>query len=271
MESGGRRTRFVAIASGKGGVGKSNVAVNLAVRLSEMGRRVILIDADLGTADADVLCNVSPSLNLAHVVAGRSLLRDILIEAPGGFRLAPGSSGIASMAALSEFERAGLLQQIHQLDTQADVVLFDIGAGVGPAVLEFLAAADQQLIVTTAEPTAITDAYAMIKTLVRHRGDVDVRLLVNMVRDGGEGRAVFERIEAVCQRFLKLRIKYAGHVCHDARVVMAVRRRRPYVLDSPHCEASLCIGQLAHRMERHATTQTRGVGLMRRVAMWLAG
>ncbi len=270
MENGGRRARIVSISSGKGGVGKSNVAVNLAVRLSAMGRKVILLDADLGTANADVLCNLTPKATLAHVVAGRCGLRDVLMDAPGGFKLVPGASGLANMAALSEFERARLVQQMQELEAQSDLLLVDTGAGVSPNVLCFAAAADQQLVITSPEPTAVTDAYALIKTLVRQQPQADVRILVNMVRDAVEGRAVFDRISAVSQRFLALRPKFAGHVPHDARVVMAVRRRRPFVLDSPHCEASQCIGQLAHRMDRHAA-EPRGEGLIRRVAVWLAG
>ena len=265
-----RRARLVAISSGKGGVGKSNLAVNLAVRLSEMGRRVVLLDADLGTADADVLCGLMARGNLAHVVAGRRTLAETMIEAPGGFRLIPGASGLANMAALSEFERSRLVDQMSGLEADADVVLIDTGAGISPNVLAFLLAADQQLIVTTPEPTAVTDAYALIKTASRQRQDLDIRVLVNMARDAHEARQVFERIDAVCKRFLNLTPRFAGHVGLDPRVPQAVRRRRPFVLEFPTTEASLCINRLAHRLDRHAT-EPRGEGLLRRMAMWLAG
>ncbi len=265
-----RHARIVAIASGKGGVGKSNVAVNLAVRLSMMGRRVALLDADLGTANADVLCNVTPVCDLAHVVAGKGTLADAMLDAPGGFRLIPGASGLAKMAALGDFERASLIQQISQLEQDFDLILIDTGAGVSPNVLSFIFSADQLLVVTTPEPTAITDAYAVIKIVARQRANTDVRVLVNMVRDAEEGRGVFKRIDTVCRRFLRLSTQYAGHVVSDPRVSLAVRRRRPFTLDSPNCEASACIGQLAHRMDRHAI-EPRGDGLLRRMAMWLAG
>ena len=271
MDSTQRRAKVVAVTSGKGGVGKSNIAVNLAIRLSAMGRRVILIDADLGTANADVLCNLRPGPTLAHVAANRMTLAQVMIDAPGGFRLVPGASGLATMAALSEFERSRLIQEFTQLDDSADLILIDTGAGVSPNVLGFVAAADQQLVVTTPEPPAITDAYALIKTLRRQQVELDVRVLVNMARDEAEGRAVFGRIEAVCVKFLGLQPRYAGHVALDARVPMAVRRRSPFVLDAPHTEASRCIGQLAHRMDRHAVEGRGAVGLMRRMRMWLAG
>lgn len=275
MDTAKRRARIVAVTSGKGGVGKTNVAVNLAIRLTTMGRRVVLLDADLGTANADVLCNIAPGSTLAHVVAGRRTLREAMVEAPGGFWLVPGASGLAQMAALSEFERARLIEQIRQIEADADLIIIDTGAGVSPNVLSFALSADQLLVVTTPEPTAVTDAYAVIKTVCRARegantDDLDMRLLINMVRDDTEAKQVFERIDKVCERFLRMRPRYAGFIMHDPRVTQAVRRRRPFVLDAPHCDASRCIAQLAHRMDRGAI-EPRGEGLLRRMAMWLAG
>jgi flagellar biosynthesis protein FlhG len=270
MDTGGRRARTVAVTSGKGGVGKSNVAVNLAIRLTQMGRRVVLLDADLGTANVDVICDLQPVATLAHVVAGRRTLSEAMIEAPGGFQLIPGASGLAQIAALSEFERARLIQMVHQLECDADIILIDTGAGVGPNVLSFAAGAEEMLVVTTPEPTAITDAYAVVKTVSRQRGGADVRLLVNMVRDPSEGKAVYERIGAVARKFLDLELRYAGHVLLDPRVGAAVRRRRPFILDSPGCDAAICIGQLAHRMDRSAA-EPRGTGLLERLSGWLAG
>jgi flagellar biosynthesis protein FlhG len=264
----GKRAHLIAIASGKGGVGKTTIAVNLAVKLTQMGRKVLLLDADLGTANADVLLDLGPSGNLAHVVAGRLPLRDAIIQAPGGFGLIPGASGLAQMAALGELERHRLIEQLHELEREVDLILVDTGAGVGPNVLGFAVAADHLLVVTTPEPTAVTDAYAAIKTAVRQREDLDVRILVNMVKDKHEGRAVFERIAGVCRRFLDLSPRYAGHVVLDARVSASIRRRRPFVMESPSCEASGCLAQLAHRIDRHASEPSAG-GVLRRVALWL--
>ncbi|MEX0776158.1 MAG: MinD/ParA family protein [Phycisphaeraceae bacterium] len=266
-----RRAKVVAVTSGKGGVGKSNIAVNLAIRLSTMGRKVILLDADLGTANADVLCNVTPGGTLAHVVSGRMSLAQVMLDAPGGFRLVAGASGLAQMAALSEFERARLVRQMQEIEDQADMILIDTGAGVSPNVMSFVIAADQQLVVTTPEPTAVADAYAMIKTIVRQCEHPDIRVLVNMARDQSEAKAVFERIEAVSEKFLSHQPRFAGHVTLDARVPMAVRRRRPFVLDQPNSDASRCINQLAHRMDRHAADPRNAIGLIRRMTMWLAG
>lgn len=261
--------RTLAVTSGKGGVGKTTVAVNLAIQLSQLSRRVILMDADLGTANVDVVCNLQPTATLAHVVAGRRSLEDAMIDAPGGFRLIPGASGLAQMASLSDFERARLMQQMRRLERSADVIMIDTGAGVGPNILSFVVAADEVLVVTTPEPTAITDAYAMIKTICRQKENPNVRLLVNMVRDEREGRAVYDRMAAVCRRFLNFTPRYAGHIVHDPRVPMSVRRRRPFVLEAPSCTASACIHQLAHRMERHVAEPTSD-GLLRRMAAWLS-
>ncbi len=264
------RARIVAVTSGKGGVGKTNIAVNLAIRLSDIGKRVILLDADLGTANADVLCNLTPGGNLAHVVAGRKTLQDAIVPAPGGFGLIPGASGLARMAALGEYERGNLIDQIHHLETKADIILVDTGAGVGPNVLGFALGADQLLVVTTPEPTAVTDAYAAIKTIHRQREDVDVHVLVNMVQSVEEGRQVFGRIESVCRKFLNLEIQYAGHVNADPCVGQAVRRRRPFVLETPGSPASVAVGRLARQMEKQAA-EARESGVLARVTSWWGG
>lgn len=266
-ESSGHRARVVAVTSGKGGVGKTSVAVNLAVRLSQMGRRVVLLDADLGTANADILCNLFPKNTLSNVVAGRSTLADTLVDAPGGFRLVPGVSGLARIAALGEFERARLIQQMSQIERDADVVLVDTGAGIGPNVLGFTACSDQQLVVTTPDPTAMTDAYAVIKTVTRRRDNCDISLLVNMVHSEVDARSAFDRIDGVCRRFLGLQLSYAGYLIHDDRVARSVRCRRPFVLESPHCQASACIGHLAHRLDCRAV-EPQDLGLLQRMSNW---
>lgn len=260
----------LAVTSGKGGVGKTSISVNLAVQLAQMGRRVILLDADLGTANADVICNINAPRNLSHVVAGRCSLHDALVDAPGGFRMIAGASGLSQMAALGEFERARLMDQMRVLEHEADLILIDTGAGVGPNVLGFLVAVDQILVVTTPEPTAITDAYAVIKTASRQADNLDIRLLVNQVRDEREARAVYDRVSGVCRRFLDLTPRYAGHIVSDPRVPHAVRRRQPFVLEHPASPASMCMHRLAHRIDRHASTP-RDQGLLRRMAAWLVG
>ena len=215
-----------------------------------------------------VLCNLPPGQSLARVVAGQQTLSQAMVEAPGGFRLIRGASGLARIAALGEFERARLMRQIQALEQDVDLVLIDTGAGVSPNVLGFSMGADQLLVVTTPEPTAVTDAYAVIKTTRAHRQDLGVQVLVNMVRHVAEGREVFHRLDAVCRRFLDLNLRYAGHVVWDSHVGAAVRRRRPFMLTTPRCPAGVCIDQLAHRMDRHAVASKRQ-GWFQRAAGWL--
>ena len=259
----------IAITSGKGGVGKTTVSVNLAIQLARLGRRVVLLDADLGTANVDVMCNINPSKTLAHVIAGRCDLSEIVIDAPGGFRLVPGASGLANVANLSVHELDRLNAQLRRLEADCDVLLIDTGAGVGMNVLSFCCAADRLLVVTTPEPTSITDAYAVIKTVHSQTADPDIRLLINQVSDETEAKAVFARIGGVCQRFLGLSPGYAGHILKDPMVPRAVRSRRPFSLDAPRGKASTCVLSLAHRLDRHAAESdaARG-GLLKRMSKW---
>lgn len=266
----GRRAQMVAIASGKGGVGKSSVAVNLAIGLAKLGRRVMLVDADLGTANIDVLCRLTPARTLAHVVAGQCGLEEAMVKGPGGFWLLPGASGVAQIAALSDLGRGRMIKQLRQLQQEMDVLLIDTSAGINPNVLSFIMAADHLLLVTTPDPTAIVDAYALIKTVYRRRQDIDVRVLVNMVGDGTEGRSAFSRLDLVCRRFLNLIVHYAGHLVCDPHVGASVRHRRPFLIQSPNCPASVCIGVLAQRLAS-ASDQSRRVGPIRSMANWWTG
>lgn len=262
-----RHARIVAVTSGKGGVGKSNVSVNLAIQLTQAGRRVALLDADLGTANADVLCNVPVGSTLAQVVNGQYTLKEVMVKTPGGFYLVPGASGLANIADMAADARQRLVDQLYELESMVDVILIDTGAGVSSNVLGFALSADQILVVTTPEPTAMTDAYAVIKSLVTERQDLDVRLLVNMASDATEGREIYHRLNAVCRQFLSLNILYAGHVIYDQAVRKAVRTQEPFMLSSPKSGAAQCIRSLATRVDRLAHVPT-GPGLIGRMGKW---
>jgi flagellar biosynthesis protein FlhG len=261
----------IAVSSGKGGVGKSTIAVNLAIMLSRMGRKVALLDADMGTANADVLCNVMPVHTLAHVVAGRKAIEEVIVQSPGGFALIPGASGLAQMAALGVDEREHLVEQFARLEQAFDVLLIDTGAGIGPNVLGLLTAADRALIVTTPDPTAITDAYAVIKTAYRRRQDLAINLLVNQAGDQDEARQVYTRVANVCRKFLDLDVVYAGYMLRDAAVSDSVRARRPFALDQRQTPATIALSALAHRLDQHAAdpANKRG-GLLHRMTAWIA-
>jgi flagellar biosynthesis protein FlhG len=263
-----RRASVIAVTSGKGGVGKSNIAVNLAIKFASVGKDVVLLDADLGLANADVLCNIDLPANLSHVIARKRELNDVMVKGPGGFRLIGGASGLARMADLTDIDRQRLIQSLQELEEQTDIILIDTGAGISPNVLSFTRAADHVLVVTTPEPTAITDAYAVIKVISREDMNRRVSLLVNQARTPTEARVVYERIAKVAQQFLGMKIYDAGYVAFDEQVSFAVRRRQPFVIGAPKCPASACIAQLAMRMEQGVAASMHTGGFFNRMSRW---
>ncbi|MCP3905450.1 MAG: MinD/ParA family protein [Planctomycetes bacterium] len=267
--------RAIAVTSGKGGVGKSNLAVNLAVTLGRLGRKVCLLDADLGMANADVLCNLKPKRTLHHVVTGRARLAEVMLLGPGGFRLIPGASGVAGMADLGPRERGLVLQQLAVLDRVADIIIIDCAAGISTNVLAFAAAAHTTLLATTSEPPAVTDAYGMVKSLVRVAPDARMQLVVNMVEHGTAGTeealGVHGRMNRVTQAFLKRSIDYGGAIPHDPAVGAAVRHRLPFTLFAPGSPATHAVTGIARRLagiDEDRCDQARG-GFFSRLAGWL--
>jgi len=263
------RAEVIAITSGKGGVGKSNIAVNLAIQLASAGKDVVLLDADLGLANVDVLCNVELPYNLAHVIARKRELREVMVKVAGGFRLIGGASGLARMADLSDYDRQRLVDALAEVEQEADIILIDTGAGISPNVLSFTRAAEHVLVVTTPEPTAITDAYAVIKVVSRDGMERRMSLLVNLARSGAEARTVYERVAKVARQFLGMSVLDAGYVLADESVASAVRRRVPFVLAWPRCPASQGIAQLAARLERGVAAHRDPGGFFDRIGRWL--
>jgi flagellar biosynthesis protein FlhG len=263
------RATVIAITSGKGGVGKSNIAVNLAVKFAGAGKEVILLDADLGLANADVLCNLDLPFNLSHVIARKKEVREVMYKAPGGFRLIGGASGLARMADLTEVDRQRLINTLGELEQSADIILIDTGAGISPNVLSFTRAADDVLVVTTPEPTAITDAYAVVKVISRDGQPRRVSLLVNQAQSPSEGKVVYERIAAVAKKFLNVSLLDAGHVLADGEVPSAVRKRVPFVIGAPRSQASHCVAQLAMRLAEGVAITVEGGGFFNRMSRWL--
>ena len=264
--------RAIAVTSGKGGVGKTNLAVNLSVCLASLGKKVCLLDADLGLANADVLCNLSPKVTLEHVVSGRCRLAEAMLLAPGGFRLIPGASGVARLADLDGERRLRLLSQLAALEQLADVVVIDTAAGLSANVLAFAAAAHRVLVVTTPEPTAITDGYGMIKALLGPAPKARIELVVNMAGHEQEAYGVFDRMNRVSRTFLKRSIGYAGAIPMDGQVRAAVRQRVPFVLYSPQAAATQAMRRLARDMAgvgEPNPLDSSQVGFFARVASWL--
>lgn len=244
----GKGARVIAVASGKGGVGKTNLCLNLAIVLRQLGRRATVVDVDIGLANADVLLGVHSKHNLGHVLAGEISVREALTEAPGGIFLLAGSTGMPVVSDLGEEERTFLVQSFRELEEQTDVLIIDTGAGITRNVVHFAAAADEVIVVTTPEPTAITDGYALIKTVSREKGFGRIRLVINQAVNHLEAGRVSERIRMVSRRFLNLEVDSLGYVLADPRVGLSVRRKRPFVLMSPRCPASQCVRVLAERL-----------------------
>ncbi len=250
------RAGVVAIASGKGGVGKTTLSVSLAAELVRRGRRVLLLDADLGTANADIACGLTPEATLADVLRGTHRLADIQLDAPGGFQLLPGASGLADPGEhgwdLPPARLGALLRQMDALEAANDVILIDVGAGVGPVVQAFCAAAARLLVVTTPDPTAVTDAYALLKTLdaAGTGGAAHASVVVNLAADRAEGRGVHDRLEAACRHFLGFSPPLAGVVPADPAVAASVRHRLPLLADAADSPAGHAMQRLAATLDR---------------------
>jgi len=263
-----KNARVLAVASGKGGVGKTNVAANLAICLAASGKEVLLIDADLGLANLDIILNVKARHTLAQVISGERTLEEVILKGPAGIRLICGASGLTQMADLNEFQRQRLLQEMSRLERQVDVIVLDTGAGITRNVLSFCDASDQTLVVTTPEPTSITDAYAVVKCLTQNRSGVKVSLLVNMAQSRQEAKSVYQRIAGVAQKFLSVIVYDAGYILRDDHVVEAVKQREPVVLAYPRCQASHCLMALAGKWNRSAEVAAEQDGFFKKVVNW---
>jgi len=242
--------QVIAVSGGKGGVGKTSVAINLATALGHAGREVLLLDGDLGLANVDVLLGLAPRYTLAHVLSGERSLSEVIVRAPCGVQVAPAASGVARLASLSPAEHAGLLQSFSTLGQRLDTLVIDTAAGIADGVLRFAQAAQHLLVVVRDEPTSLTDAYALIKVLSREHGVRRFRVLANMTRDARQGASVFGRLERVASRYLDVVLDYAGEVPEDPCMGRAVRLQRPVLEAFPDSPAARAFRNLAH----HAAT-----------------
>lgn len=227
--NGGAAVQVIAVTGGKGGVGKSTVSVNLATAFTQLGRRTLLLDGDLGLANADVLLGVTPRHTLAEVVRGERTMEEIVIDTPQGFKLVPAASGIAQLAALSATEHLGLVRELTGICAGLETLIVDTPAGIAPGVLQLVQAAQHVLVVVCDEPTSITDAYALVKVLSRNHGVCKFRMLANMTREPGQGRRLFETLNRVTGRFLDVTLDYAGEVPEDPWLRRSIRDQRPVV------------------------------------------
>lgn len=248
-ESGSLTARLIAVTSGKGGVGKSNVGLNLAAELGKLGLRIALMDGDLGVANIHLLAGLKIERTLRHVVSGACGIEDVIVSVPHGPDVVPGSSGIFELANLPGHKRQSLLTELRKLETRYDLILIDTGAGVGGSVLDFVTGSDFALIVTTPETTAITDAYALIKLCLERNPGCKAGVVVNRVRSAREGRLAFGRIDGCARRFLGRSILEMGCIYEDPHVRLAVNECVPFSVKYPDSKASSSIRKLAQALQ----------------------
>ncbi|MBE5855968.1 MAG: MinD/ParA family protein [Lachnospiraceae bacterium] len=258
--------RIITVTSGKGGVGKSNTSINLAIQFRKMGKRVIILDADFGLANIEVMFGAVPKYNLFDLIYQGKNIKDIITWGPMEVGFISGGSGIAGMANLSREYLTYIIQNLAQLDSIADIIIVDTGAGISDAVLEFLVAGGEVILVSTPEPTSITDAYSLLKALHRHpRFSTEtsvVKMLANRVEKPGEGEALYNKLNAVVARYLKLPMSYLGEIPQDNQLMQAVLGQVPVSIKSPTAKSSLAFEQIARslmNMEEETPKQKRGM------------
>lgn len=238
----------IAVTSGKGGVGKTNVAVNLAVSLSRQGREVVLFDADLGLANVDIALGLKPRYDVSHVLSGEKSLDDILLQGPNGIRVVPAASGLSSMMDLSLSERVGLVNAFSELRAPVDTLIVDTGAGIDSSVLTFSSACEHIIVVICDEPTSITDAYALIKLLHREHGIKEIQVLANMVEHGSQGQALYGKLHRVTEKFLDIRLGYLGAIPRDGYLRHAVQRQGAVVELYPASHSARAFTEVAGKI-----------------------
>jgi flagellar biosynthesis protein FlhG len=243
--------RVMAISSGKGGVGKSSVVVNLALALDRLGKRVLIMDADLGLANIDILLGLTPKYNISHVLNGNKQLRDVLIQGPGKIRVMPASSGVQELTKLTDEQKLIFLEMLDGLETEIDILLIDTGAGISDTVVYFNLAAQEKIVLVTPEPTSLTDAYALIKVLYTRHEERHFKILTNAVKDEAEGKAIFAKISKVADHFLDgLSLDYLGSVPYDPCMSKAIIQQKPMLELFPHAPAAKAFTALANRLHR---------------------
>ena len=247
--------KVIAVTGGKGGVGKTTVSANLAVSIAAQGRDVMLVDADLGLANVDVVLGLHTRFHLGHVIEGQCALEDAIVTGPHGLQVVPAASGVKRMATLSQSEHAGIIRAFSDLYHRVEVLIVDTAAGLHDSVMTFSQAAQHVLVVVCDEPASITDAYALIKVLSRDHGVQRFQILANQTRKSGEGPALFQKIQRVCDRFLNVTLEFAGSVPFDDYLRRAVQRQSAVVDTYPASISSIALKNLALKADKWSTPQ----------------
>ena len=254
-----RVSRVITITSGKGGVGKSSISVNLAIALSRLGHRVIILDADFGLANVEVMLGIRPQYNLADLMFRGKSLSDIITDGPENIGFISGGSGIQELMNLTRDQIVSLIQKLVELDERADIILVDTGAGISDSVLEFVAASSEVLLVATPEPTSITDAYALLKTLNRKADisldDTVIKMISNRIDNIEDGKELYDKLSIVVSKFLNLRLEFLGAVPQDPYVSKAVMKQKPAIILYPNSQFSKTLDMFAEVLSEHNTEE----------------
>ncbi|MCP4295458.1 MAG: MinD/ParA family protein [Proteobacteria bacterium] len=248
----GRKTvpRVIAVTSGKGGVGKTNLAGNMAVALSQAGNRVVIIDADVGLANIDIIFNLRPEYNIRHVISSEKTLKQVMVESEHGIKILPGGSGFADLTQLDEGEKLNLLSEFETLADMADIILVDTGAGISSNVLYFNSACDECVVIATKEPTSITDAYALMKVMSQEYGTKYFKLVVNMVDSENDAKRVYASLSGALDKFLgNVVLEYTGFIPFDRKLQRSVQKRSLIMDQAPDSIAAQAITRVASQIE----------------------
>lgn len=248
MKKNNKVIKTIAIASGKGGVGKTNIIANLGITLKKLGKDVLIFDADLGLSNIDVLLALAPKYNIEHLIRGEKRLKEIIIEGPSGIKVLPAGNGIQELTNLDEYERMRILEEFDEYNENVDIMLIDTSAGISENVSFFCSAVQDILVLTTPEPTSITDAYALIKVLHNKYKEENFKLVVNLVKNEDEAKAVYKRLSVVTEKFLGVDLSYLGFVRYDENVKKSVKAQSAFVELYPNTLATRDIFDLANKI-----------------------
>lgn len=248
-----KQTKILVVSSGKGGVGKSTLALGLAIDLARKGKKALLFDADLGMANIDIMLGIIPKYNLYHVITGNKTIQDIIITFEDGLDIIPGGSGIYELANLNEDRLKNLLVQMGRLDGVYDYMIIDTGAGISKSVITFLLAGDDVIVITTPEPTAITDAYGIVKSLNKGNFSGNVFLVINRVTDGNEGVMVAEKFKLVCNKYLNVDIKFLGYIINEPLITEGIKRQQSFMQLFPKSLAAKNVSMIGDQLLKEGT------------------
>ncbi len=241
-------TRVICVSSGKGGVGKSNFTINLAIALQSQGKKVIVIDADLGLANVEILLGIMPKFTLLDVITKNTRIQDVIIKGPMDIGIISGGAGIQSMAELSFYDMNKLLNEINELKDMSDFILIDTGAGISKSVTSFIEASEELIVITTCEPPSIADAYALIKIISNIDKTKKISLVANRAEDAKEAENVYMKLSSVSKKFLDINIQYLGDILDDDNVTKSVKKQMPFFINNPKSKASIGIQNISEKL-----------------------